>query len=257
MVGRLEDFLAQQGLGEGLRTPLMIEAFVAIGLSGHASSTRGTYRSVLREGEGNTAHAPAYAGSHAPAPYAEAERAELFSVARSQRRDWKRHSALSLLALSIGAGLRAGEILATRRRDIVHATRRTSAGTVRLIAPGARSRTITIRPPYGQLLVELSLVRGEGFLFHPEPADRSYPNFISDFTARLARDPSAPRFSVSRGRSSFLCDQLERATPLDVLLKEAGIAEVESLLRYARHVPCAPQSKAELRARLREQTSAR
>ena len=65
-------------------------------------------------------------------------------------------------------------------------------------------------------------------------------------------DPAAPEAFFWAGRSSFICDHLAAGTPLRELLYMAGIAEVESLLRYARHVPGAPSSKAELRKRLRE-----
>ncbi len=253
VVARLEGFLVQQGLERDLRAPWAIEAFLAVGLLGRAPSTKGTYRSVLRQSNRDaSAPALAYSGSRAPAPYAEDERAELFSIARAQRLLWRRHSALSLLTLSIGAGLRAAEIIATTGRDVSLSTDRSN--TVRLMVKGQRPRTITVLTPYAALLVDLASLVRDDFLFRPGPADRSYPNFISDFGAHLVRDPSSLRCSVARGRSSFICDRLALDTPLDVLCKEVGITEVESLLRYARHVPHGPQSKAGLRKRLREQT---
>ncbi len=253
VVARFEGFLVQQGLERDLRAPWAIEAFLAVGLLGRSPSTKGTYRSVLRQSNRDaSAPALAYSGSRAPAPYTEAERSELFSIARAQRLLWRRHSALSLLTLSIGAGLRAAEIIATTGRDV--ALSRDRSNTVRLMVKGQRPRTVTVSPPYDELLVDLSSSVQGGFLFHPGKADRSYKNFISDFGAHLVRDPSSLRCSVSRGRSSFICDRLARDTPLDVLFKEVGITEVESLLRYARHVPHGPQSKAELRQRLREPT---
>jgi hypothetical protein len=45
-------------------------------------------------------------------------------------------------------------------------------------------------------------------------------------------------------------DHLATGTALGELTRLAGIDEVGSLLRYARHVPGAPQSKAALRERL-------
>ena len=56
---------------------------------------------------------------------------------------------------------------------------------------------------------------------------------------------------MSRARSSFICDHLAAGTPLHVLLAVTGIAEAESLGRYARHVPGVSSSKAALRARWR------
>jgi len=91
------------------------------------------------------------------------------------------------------------------------------------------------------------------FLFHPKEADRTYPNFINDFARNLVADPGSPKLSSSRCRSSFICDHLGSKTPLSVVLEQAGIAEVESLLRYARHVAAAPQSKAALREQMRRE----
>ena len=59
-------------------------------------------------------------------------------------------------------------------------------------------------------------------------------------------------FSSGRARSTFICSHLAAGTPLRQLLHMADISEVESLLRYARLVPGAPRSKAELRRRLAE-----
>ena len=88
----------------------VIAAYLALGLGGRAPSTKGTYRSVLRhlaEVDAPKA-APRFAGSLAPSPYGAGERAELYSIASSQRRPWRVHSALVLLAFGLGAGLCGG-----------------------------------------------------------------------------------------------------------------------------------------------------
>ena len=86
-----------------------------------------------------------------------------------------------------------------------------------------------------------------GYLFRPGPADRRYKNFVTNFTRRLTADPAAPRLTVSRCRSSFICGHLADGTPVGELLAITGIRQAESLARYARHVEAAP-SKAVLRA---------
>jgi hypothetical protein len=48
---------------------------------------------------------------------------------------------------------------------------------------------------------------------------------------------------------------LAASTALSALLAATGIVEVESLLRYARHVPGAPRSKAALRHQLANERS--
>ena len=122
VVSVLARFLEDEGLGGApVLTGGVIEAFVSVGLGSHRSSTKGTYRSVLRRLASIEAPkaAPGYRGSLAPAPYRAEDRAELYSIARTQPRAWRRHSALCLLALGIGAGLRQSEIVAALGTDVV------------------------------------------------------------------------------------------------------------------------------------------
>ena len=89
--------------------------------------------------------------------------------------------------------------------------------------------------------------RAAGLLFRPGPASRGYKNFVTNFARGLAADPAAPRLSMGRCRSSFICDHLAAGTPAGELLAVTGICQAESLARYARHVDGAP-AKAALRA---------
>ena len=117
---------------------------------------------------------------------------------------------------------------------------------------GAGGRVVPVAGVYAEILPGEPKDAGPGYLFCPGGADRAYKNFVNNFCYSLEADPAAPRFSSGRARSSFICDHLAAGTPLRQLLYIAGIAEVESLLRYARHVPGAPGSKAELRRGSRE-----
>jgi integrase len=248
VVNALERFCSDQGLlSDDPFTADLIEALCAIGMTERKSSTRGTYRSVLRNLSGTLGprRANGYAGSRALPPYSGTERAELVSVCRLQRPAWRRESALVFIALGIGAGLRAGEIRAARGSDV----ERSSRG-VTISVGGSFERTVALRGGYSRLLVGHRKSK-DAFLFHPEDADRSYPNFINDFARNLVADPGSPKLNSSRCRSSFICDHFASKTPLSVVLDQAGIAEVESLLRYARYVSGAPQSKAALRKEMR------
>jgi integrase len=246
--------LSRFSVGEGLGAPPVlvaevIEAFVAKGLSGRTSSTRGTYRCVLRQAGGPASvsgrRGIPFSAAPAPHPYAQAERAELMAVALAQPKPWRRHSALALLALGLGAGLRSGEIVAARRADVIGRADTLSIGVL-----GATSRTVTLRPPYGDVLAHIMSGAQGDHLFHPEEAERTYPNFVNDFCRGLVADPAAVKLSVTRARSSYICDHLGAGTDLSVLLAASGIKEVESLLRYAVHVEGAPHSKAALRHQL-------
>jgi integrase len=241
VMARLEHFCDQEGLGCAPLHHEVMAAFVDKGLKSRAPSTRGTYRSVLRRLAGPPsvrAGAP-FSASPAPAPYGPDERSELLAMAMAQPKGWRRHSALVLLALGIGAGLRAGEITLATTADVV--------GRTSSLRVSVGARTVRVQPDYAALLAALAK-RTEGtYLFHRQAVDRTYYNFVSDFCRLLVCDPGAPKLSANRCRSSFICDHLAAGTPLSVLLEMSGIKEVESLLRYARHVDGAPRSKAALR----------
>jgi len=244
---RLGCFCSEEGLAGAEVRAEVVEAFAVLGLAGRASSTRGTYRSVLRAlaVSSRPVLATPFAASPAPAPYSGAERAELSSIACSQRSAWRRSGALAMLSLGIGAGLRAGELAALRSTDVA-----VGPGAVTIRVPGARARRIVVGGPYGEVISRLAGGAVDEHLFCPGPAERTYHNFVNNFARTLVASPGAPQLSSGRCRSSFICDHLAGRSALGELLYLSGIVEVESLLRYARHVAGAPSSKAGLRAAL-------
>jgi len=254
--------LAGFAAGQGVPPPLawlldydVVEAFCVRGCAGRASSTRGTYRSVLYQLAGPVHGPPGqratpFAGAKAPAPYPAAERADLAAAARAQRDPAKRSSALALVVFGIGAGLRPGELAALRGSDVTH-----DGGRVVVHVPAGPGRAVPVAPGYAGRGAELARRAGGGFVFRPGPADRGYKNFASNFAGRLAWDPGAPPLSMGRARSSFICDHLAAGTALRTLLAITGIIEAESLARYARHVPAVSSSKAALRARWRSEAT--
>jgi integrase len=225
----------------------VIEAFCVAGLPGARPSTRGTYRSALYRlsapvhGEPGQRGTP-FAGARPPPPYSPAERAELAAVAAAQRDPAKRASALAVVVFGIGAGLRPGELTALRGTDVSRRGRRV---TVR--AGGPAARVVPVSAGYAGRAAGLAASAGDGHLFRPGPADRGYKNFVTNFARALTADPAAPRLTLGRCRSSFVCDHLAAGTPVAELLAITGICQAESLARYARQVQGAP-SKAALRA---------
>lgn len=233
----------------------VVEAFCVRGCAGRASSTRGTYRSVLYQLAGQVHGPPGqratpFAGAKAPAPYSADERAAVAAAARAQRDAAKRSSALAMVVFGVGAGLRPGELAGLRGSDVC---RRGGRVVVHVTAGGGRA--VPVASPYAGRAAELARRAGDGFVFRPGPADRAYKNFVNVFARGLARDPDAPALSASRARSSFICDHLSAGTALRTLLAITGIAEAESLARYARHVPAVSSSKAALRARWRAEAT--
>jgi integrase len=225
----------------------VIEAFCVAGLAGRAPSTRGTYRSALYElarpvhGEPGRRATP-FAGAKAPPPYSPGERAGLAAAAAAQRDAVRRASGLAVVVFGIGAGLRPGELAALRGSDVTRHGQRVS---VHVSGPAAR--VVPVTPAYAGRAAGLAAGAGSAHLFRPGPADRSYKNFVTNFTRTLAADPVTPRLTVSRCRSSFICGHLAAGTAVAELLTITGIGQAESLARYARHVDGAP-GKAALRA---------
>jgi integrase len=233
----------------------VIEAFCVAGLAGRASSTRGTYRSALyrlaEPGHGPPGQrATPFPGARVPAPYSPAERAELAAVAVAQRDPAKRASALALVVFGIGAGLRPGELVALRGGDVTRHGRQVS---VHVSGPAAR--VVPVTADYAGRAWELARRAGSGHVFRPGTADRGYKNFVTDFALGLTADPAAPRMSLRRARSGFICGHLTAGTPVGVLLAITGIAEAGSLARYARHVAGISSSKGALRGRYRAENS--
>jgi integrase len=247
---RLSRFADTRGVPAGREFLLdydVIEAFCVAGLAGRASSTRGTYRSALYRlatpvhGEPGQRGTP-FAGARAPAPYSPAERAELAALAAAQRDPAKRRSALAMAVFGIGAGLRPGELAALRGGDVARRGRQ-----VIVRVTGSRQRLVPVASRYAGRAAGLARCAGDGFVFRPGRAGRGYKNFVTNFARTLAADPAAPRLTLGRCRSSFICGHLAAGTPVGELLAITGICQAESLARYARHVDGAPP-KAVLRA---------
>ena len=187
-----------------------------------------------------------FSAAPAPAPYGPEERSELLAIAMAQPKAWRRHSALVVMALGIGTGLRAGEIALAETHDIVGRTR-----SLRVRVHADTGRTVRVQPDYAALLAERARKTEGTFLFHRQSVDRTYYNFVNDFCRLLVCDPARAQIlgAIGAGRVSSVTISTA-GTPLSVLLEMSGIKEVESLLRYARHVEGAPRSKAGLRQRL-------
>jgi hypothetical protein len=206
------------------------------------------HRIARENGRVVTGRGVGFSGAPAPPPYSAHERAELYSMARSQPGEHRALAALVILSAGIGAGLCSGELVALCAEDVV-----SDGEDVVVEVRGPRARLIAVRAPHGKRLAGLARSRGAGVLFRPGLKKRSYKNAANDLCSALRASPGTVALSVNRCRSSFICDHLAARTPLSELMVIAGIVEVESLLRYCAHVPGAPGSKAALRgARSRE-----
>src|SRR6266567_5872682 len=254
LLALLARFAAGQGVPASPRWLLdydVVEAFCVRGCAGRAPAACGTYRSVLYQ-LARQVHGPPgqratpFPGAGAPVPYSAPERAELAALAAAQRDPAKRSSALALVVFGIGAGLRPGELVALRGGDVTRHGRQ-----VAVHVSGPAARVVPVTADYAGRAGELARRAGSGHVFRPGTADRGYKNFVTNFARGLAADPAAPRLSLRRARSAFICGHLAAGTPVPALLAITGIAEAGSLARYARHVAGLSSSKGALRARCR------
>jgi len=243
---RFEDFCTLEGLRPeaALHEAPVIEAFLSIGCRDLAAHSLGTYRATLGRlsGARTTGSFPA---SLAPAPYDTAEVAGLWSMAHHQRSARRVEDALVAVATLLGAGLRPGELSVLVAADV-----RRRRGQVRVMVRGRTPRVVPVLAPFAVELVEIA-TRRSGYLFRPGVTLRESKNLVNERCARLVRDVDEVSLTSGRARATFICSHLRSGTALGELCALAGLRDLESLLRYARHVQGAPQSKAALRERAR------
>ena len=240
---RFEEFCALEGLrvDRALEGSDVIEAFLTIGCSTLRAHSRGTYRSTLRRLGGAPPTTRGFPASLAPAPYGEADLAALWSRANHQTSRTRIANATVALAAMVDAGLRPRELAHLRAADVLR-----SRGRVR-VRVRATPRLVPIEGHSAAVLVALAGQRD--YLFRPNASVRDTKNLVGEIAASLGGDADDVTLSSGRCRSTFLCRHLAADTPLHELCALAGLIGVESLLRYARHVASAPQTKAALRAR--------
>jgi integrase len=241
---RFEAFCALEGLrvASALADGDAVEAFLTIGCSTLRAHSLGTYRSTLRRLGGSPLTSRGFPASVAPAPYGTRDLAALWSRANHQGSRARIANATVLLATTLGAGLRPRELAHLRGSDVLH-----SKGRVRVRVRADTARVVPLEGHSASVLVVLAETRG--YLFRPNARVRDTKNLVGEIAAGLVGDADEVTLSSGRARSTFLCAHLAGATPLRELCALAGLREVESLLRYARYVASAPQTKAELRAR--------
>jgi hypothetical protein len=243
---RFVAFCASEGVDsptEALGDEAFVAAFLTIGCLGLTPHSLGTYRSVLARIGGVTYRSvDGFSGCPAPRPYTSKEVAALWSMAQNQSSLKRTERAKVLLSTMLGAGLRPGELARARRRDVV-----TSDAETLIIVRGSPTRAPCVLSPYRSELARLA--DGSSlYLFRPGAKVRDQKNLVGEVCTGLVRDPDEVSLLARRARTTFICSHLKAGTPLLKLCALAGLKDVESLLRYARHVDGAPRSKAQLRA---------
>jgi hypothetical protein len=210
----------------------MIDQFIHLGMPGAARGSQATLRSTLwRMAEilnpaPETSHRT-IARSAPTRPYSGDEIAELVSWAGSQGPELRRRDARTMLALGLGAGLAARELLEIQTTDVMIDGDAAQPGA-RIVVWRERTRVIPVLPIWVRPLVQtLSEVPAGGWMFRPG-RHKATPGQITDF---LTRSRTTLDVRPVRMRATWLVQHLSEGTPADEILRISGLKNFAALDR--------------------------
>ena len=228
---------------------VMIDQFIHLGMPGAARGSQATLRSTLwRMAE--ILNPAADPGTHRPIarsaptqPYTPEQVAELVAWAATQGTAVRRHDARTMLALGLGAGLAARELLEVQTTDVIIDTD-SSVPQARIIVWQGRTRVVPVLPHWvAPLIRSLSEVPAGGWVFR-SGRRASTPGQITDFLTR-SRSPLDVR--PVRMRATWLVDHLTQGTPASEILHISGLKNYAALDHLAPFVITPDHSKKFLR----------
>lgn len=205
-----------------------IERFIDSGLTGYSTSaSRNTLRSrLIRMSEilhssQTIARALRPLGNSDPmTPYSPADLVQLRSWASAQQTESRRHNAQALLALGLGAGLTAKELLAVHADDVT-----VNNDGVHVAVNGPRPRQVTLLRQWEEALRN---EREQGWLFRQQRQGMNR-NLITDF---ISHAEQRVELQTRRMRSTWIVHHFTIGTPPLVLLAASGVKSLESLDRF-------------------------
>ncbi|MFN3707392.1 hypothetical protein [Microcella sp.] len=210
-----------------------IERFIDSGLTGYSTSaSRNTLRSrlnrmseILHSSQTITRALRPLGNSDPMTPYTPADVVQLRSWAAAQQTESRRRNAHILLALGLGAGLTAKELLAVRSDDITC----TDEG-VHVAVTGARPRQVTVLREWETHLLD---AQEDGWLFRQRRHGHNR-NLITDF---VSHSEQRVDLQTRRMRSTWIVHHFTVGTPTLVLLAASGVQSLVSLDRFVRFAP--------------------
>ena len=173
-------------------------------------------------------------------PYSTAEVAALWSDAQHQSTGFRRHAMAALLTLTLGAGLRPGEIFTVTADNLSD-----QDGVLAVSVAGTSARCIPVRVHYADRLRSLANKAGAGPIVLSQRQGRDRANALLSTFDQSTRSPA---LSMTRLRATWLAEVL--ATPIIVadLLAVAGIGSARALSDVLSHQQHSPPSHASLTA---------
>lgn len=199
-----------------------------------SAGTVATYRSALTS-TARTVNALAYAPAPTPLPkrtvqppYRETELEEYRVWAGAQRSEQLRQKAKVMIALMAGAGLSPMETTTLRVEDVD-----VDGDGVLLTVHGSKPRQVAVLREWEQWVIDAVAERQPSDFVWGAEQRRVRPNQISEFIhAATAGAPASQRL-----RATWIVAHLGLGTPLTVLFRAGGIAQLDNLDQYLVHVP--------------------
>lgn len=243
---------------EKIFRPQIIEVSVDRGMAAFNAKTRASARArlyrvseMLMTGPYQPVVRRHPAPRHDPLkPYTEAEIVLLRSWADNQRTAYRRDSAWVLLALGLGAGLKAKEMTGVRAGDVTI----DGDGVLVRITQGESPRSVPMLVDWEAPLIEAVQAaqgRANQFLFMPLREESYIYRGVTRFIqrTRFGRFP----ITVTRLRTTWIIHHLTLGTPLRLLMDAAGFAKPENLGAYIPHLPTVDPERARCLLRAAEQ----
>jgi len=220
---------------EVIFSPPVIDRFTAQGLPQYTKAGRNTMRSRLRRmadallgDEREPDRERPMGNSDAVRPYSPAEQAALYSWATGQPDGERYSSAMTLLALGLGAGLTGSEIARLKIADI-----QVDDEGVVVHVDGARSREVPVLREWEAPLVERVAGRDPGSWAFREGREGENRNLVTDFAARSRGEID---LQARRMRATWVVHHLNAGTPVVPLMLAAGLQSLESFERFVEEV---------------------
>jgi integrase len=227
-------------------SPPVIDRFTSQGLPQYTKAGRNTMRSRLRRmadvllgDEREPDRERPMGNSDTVRPYSQAEIAALYSWATGQPDGERYSSAMTLLALGLGAGLTGSEIARLKIGDI----QVDDKGVIVHVA-GTRPRDVPVLREWEGMLLERVTGRDAGSWAFREGREGENRNLVTDFAARSRGEVG---LQARRMRATWIVHHLDAGTPLAALLVAAGFQSAEPLGKFVKFSAAAIPSA--LRAR--------
>lgn len=179
--------------------------------------------------------APAGTGPRLPVePYGPEDVQRLLDWADSAPEPHVRHGLLGLLAFGVGAGLDATDLAHLNGTDVTPDGPEGAVLVHAVVRPGP-GRTVPILGPWERLGAELAAAAGSHWALNPAEAPDGPRNW-KRIVAAGRPDPRLPDLNPRRCRRTWLHTHLEGGTPLQPLMRAAGIGRTTSLIAPTRRL---------------------